>query len=200
MGTALAIQSYRRVDLSGLAYAPMIKDTSARLYVVPIDPPLRIQTTPVALATSLEDPEVPFVYLSPDASLAAFFKKTEQAIEDACVANKTAWFAAKFEDDLLRRGFKSFFGDAGFKVKVPSDVACFDSQQKPIGREDVPAGSVVRAVLELSRVCFGRHEYGATWKLIQLQVVETKCLIQAEEVQPPAEADDDADSDANEFL
>lgn len=199
MGTALAIQSFRRVDLSGLTYAPMIKDTSARLYVVPIDPPLRIQTTPVALATSLEDPDVPFVYLSPDASLAAFFKKTEKAIEDACVVNKTAWFAAKFEDDLLRRGFKSFYGDSGFKIKVPSDVACFDSKQQPIGREDVPAGSVVRAVLELSRICFGRHEYGATWKLIQLQVVETTCLIQAEDVQPPAEPEDD-DSDANEFL
>ena len=191
---------YRRVDVD-FQYASMVKDTSARLYVVPIEPAVVIQTTPVTLATSAEDETVPFVYLAPDDSLKAFFQKTEKAICDACVANKNDWFAVakNLEDDVLRRGFKSFFSKDGFKVKVPSDVACFDAAKNPLGREDLPAGSVVRAVLELSRVCFGRHEYGATWKVVQFQKVETECLIQ-DAVDPEPEADHDSDSDVNEFL
>lgn len=192
---------FRRVDFD-FQYASMIKDTSARLYVVPIEPAVVIQTTPVTLATSAEDETVPFVYLAPDESLKAFFEKTEKTICDACVANKNDWFAVakNLEDDVLRRGFKSFFSKDGFKVKVPSDVSCFDAAKKPMGREDLPAGTVVRAVLELSRVCFGRHEYGATWKVVQFQKVETECLIQDAVDHPEPEVDHESDSDVNEFL
>lgn len=197
-------QPYRRVDIDALTYGALAKDTSARLYVVPLEPPVVIQTTPIELLTSLEDPSVPFVYIAPDDSLKRFFQESERAIADACIANKSQWFRVSkhLDDDTLRRGFKSFFSDTGFKIKVPVDVACFDVAKKPIGREDVPAGTVVRAVLELSRVCFGRHEYGATWKLVQLQLVPTACLIKDE-----AEPDDDplgdalgSDSDVDEFL
>ncbi len=193
---------FRKVDLAALQYGTMIKDTSARLYVVPIEPALCVQTTPVTLATSLEDPEVPFVYLTPDPALEAFLHKTESTIADACVANKKEWFAVakNLEDDVLRRGFKSFFGDQGFKVKVPADVACFSADKKPIGREDIVAGSIVRLVLELSRVCFGRHEYGSTWKVVQVQQVPTQCLIQDDPVDDSVEPFDDGDSDVNEFL
>ena len=193
---------FRSVDLSTLAYGPMIKDTSARLYVVPLDPPLLIQTTPMTLATSLEDPSVPFAYVSPDAALTAFFQEAEKTVADACIANKAEWFAVAktLEDDVLRRGFKSFFGDSGFKLKVAPDVPCFDASKQPIGREDVPAGTVVRAILELSRVCFGRHEYGATWKVAQLQVVPTECLIVTDEVDDAPEDPTGSDSDIDEFL
>jgi hypothetical protein len=192
---------YRSVDLSSLSYGTMTKDTSARLYVVPLTTELRIQTTPMTLTTSLEDPEVPFVYVSPDASLTKFFQDTEASIGDACIAHKNEWFAVakNLEDDVLRRGFKSFFDvDKGFKLKVASDVPCFDASRQPIGREDVPAGTVVRAILELSRVCFGKHEYGANWKVTQLQCVPTECLIETEDVpEDPVEA---SDSDIDEFL
>ena len=199
------VHPFRKVDPSALAYGAMIKDISARLYIVPLEPGVTIQTTPVTLATSLEDAQVPFVYLTPDASLAAFFRAIEASVADACIAHKADWFAiAKtLEDDVLRRGFKSFFGPSGFKVKVPEDVACFGADKRPVGREDVPAGTVVRAVLELTRVCFGRHEYGATWTLVQLQVVPTQCLIDDEPVDdsvPADEVDNCSDSDINEFL
>jgi hypothetical protein len=189
-----------RVDLE---YAPMIKDTSARLYVVPLVRPLVVQTTPVALATGLEDPEVPFVYLNPDAKLAAFFRETETVIADACIARKQDWFAIakNLEDDVLRRGFKTFFdADKGFKVKVPTDVACFDASKAPIGREDIGAGTTVRLVLELARVCFGRHEYGAAWRVAQVQLVDTRCLIVDDPVDDLVADESDDDSDINEFL
>jgi len=196
------VQPFRKVDVATIQYGSITKDTSARLYVVPIEPSIRIQTTPVALAGSLEDPAVPFVYLKPEGALRDFFVGVEKAVGDACIANKAEWFAVAkhLEDDVLRRGFKSFFGDAGFKVKVPEDVACFDAAKRPIGREEFPEGSVVRAVLELSRVCFGRHEYGCTWKLQQVQLVPMECLIEDEPVDDTPEDDPGSDSDVNEFL
>jgi len=193
-----SVLPFRKVSLDALTYGTMIKDTSARLYVVPIEPAVKIQTTPIALATSLEDPEIPFVYLTPDASLAAFLAKTEKTIADACITNKKDWFAVAMEDDVLRQGFKSFFSETGFKVKVPTDLACFSADKTPIGREDIPAGTMVRAVMELSRVCFGRHEYGSTWKITQLQLVPTQCLIEDEPVDDSV--DPGSDSDVGEFL
>jgi hypothetical protein len=195
---------FRSVDLSSLTYGEMIKDTSARLYVVPLAPSLSIQTTPMTLTTSLEDPSIPFVYVASDAKLTAFFRDTEAAIADACIAHKQDWFAIakNLEDDVLRRGFKSFFDpEKGFKLKVAPDVPCFDASKKPIGREDIPAGTVVRAILELSRICFGKHEYGANWKITQLQCVPTECLIDTEDVPDDVDAIDNAsDSDIDEFL
>jgi hypothetical protein len=192
---------YRSVDLSALTYGDITKDVSARLYVVPIVNPVTIQTTPVTLKTTLEDPDIPFVYIEPDASLKKFLQSAEKTVEDACVTNKQTWFAASkhLEDDVLRRGFKSFFSDTGFKVKVPADIPCFDASKKPIGREDVPAGGIVRLVLELSRVCFGKHEYGITWKATQAQIVPSVCLID-DTVNDEIAAIEDHDSDINEFL
>jgi hypothetical protein len=199
--TEMAIP-YRNVDLLQLTYGQMIKDTSARLYVVPIDPVVTIQTTPMTLATGLEDPEVSFAYVQPDAKLETFFKDTEKTIADACIEHKNEWFAVakNLEDDALRRGFKSFFSEQGFKVKVSPDVPCFDASKNPVGREDIPAGTVVRAICELSRVCFGRHEYGSTWKILQLQVVPTECLIKDDPVAEEEESGNHSDSDVDEFL
>jgi hypothetical protein len=194
---------YRNVDLSKVTYGQMIKDTSARLYVVPVDPEIVIQTTPMTLVTGLEDPDVSFAYVQPDARLEAFFKDAEKTIADACIEHKNEWFAVakNLEDDALRRGFKSFFSDnQGFKVKVSPDVPCFDASKNPVGREDIPAGTVIRAICELSRVCFGRHEYGSTWKILQLQVVPTVCLIKDEEVTADEESGNHSDSDVDEFL
>lgn len=193
---------FRRANLD-LQYGEMIKDTSARLYVVPLEQPLVIQTTPVIIKTSLEDPSVPFVYLDTRGDLGTFFKDAENAIADACVANKHRWFKVKVDDDdVLRRGFKTFFSDSGFKVKVPDTLACFDAAKNPIGREDIPAGTAIRAVLELTRLCFGRHEYGATWKMLQVQVVDTTCLIADDPVAPEESVLDpgESDSDLDEFL
>lgn len=193
---------YHAVKLDEVSYGKMIKDTSARLYVVPLEPPIRIQTTPMTLTTSLEDPSIAFVYVQPDVKLRDFFERTETAICNACIAHKNEWFAIakNLDDDTLRHGYKSFFGEQGFKLKVGPDVACFDADKKPIGREDIPAGTVVRAILELSRVCFGRHEFGATWKVAQVQLVPTECYITMDPIDDAPSGDTLSDSDVDEFL
>ena len=195
---------FRSVDLSTLAYGTMVKDTSARLYVVPIEPPVTVISPPVKTTTAFED-DVPFVYIEPMGAFADFFKKSEDAILQACIQNKGTWFATQHEDDALRRGFKSFFKDGAFKLKVPVDAAFFDAKGNPINRDDIPIGSTVRVAIELSRVCFGRHEFGSTWKLLQAKLVETQCLIRDEPPEDPVDAvpEDpsiDSDSDAHEFL
>lgn len=194
---------YRAVKFESLSYGDLTKDTVARLFVVPVEPALTVQTTPVVLNTSIEDPDVPFVYFQGDHKLMDFMKHTEQHIEDACISHKKEWFslAKTLDDDILRRGFKTFFGDAGYKVKIAPDVPCFDQHKKPIGREDIPENSTVRMVMELSRICFGRHEYGATWKVTQVQLVPVECLIHDEPVDedmPPM--DDDISSDIDDFI
>lgn len=197
----MAALPFSKVDLGSLAFGTMIKDTSVRLFVVPIEPALRVQTTPVEIS-SLEDDDVPFAYIRPHGALRTFLEKTEKTIEDACIANKEAWFAVakSLDDDTLRRGFKSFFdADKGFKVKVPADVPCFDADRTPIGREGVPAGSVVRIILEMSRVCFGRHEYGSSWKIVQVQLVPTECLIETDPLDDSMTAVA-SDSDVDEFI
>lgn len=195
---------YRAVNFDSLAYGAITKDTTARLFVVPVEPALTIQTTPVVLTTSIEDPEIPFVYFQGDEKLMDFMKRTEKYIEDACIAHKEEWFslAKTLDDDTLRRGFKTFFGDSGYKVKIAPDVPCFDQNKKPIGREDIPENSTVRFVLELSRICFGRHEYGATWKVTQVQLVPVECLIHDEPIDDEMPMDDDVyiSSDIDDFI
>jgi len=192
-------QPYRSIDHASLAFLPIVKDTAARLFVVDLKDPIRIQTTPVVLTTSIEDDSVPFVYVQGDEAMMSFFKKTEQFIEDTCIANKAEWFslAKKLDDDVLRRGFKTFFGDHGFKVKIGPDVACFDQNKKPIGREDIPVNTTCRLILEMSRISFGKHEYGAAWRVVQVQTVPMECLINTEET--PTE-DPDLMSDIDEFI
>lgn len=195
---------YKSVQISKQTFGQVTKDVSARLFVVPIEPPVRIQTTPVVLTTSIEDPDVPFVYIQGDQNMMKFFKQTEQDIEDVCIANKKEWFtlAKDLDDEVLRRGYKSFFTQQGFKVKVAQDVPCFDVNRKPIGREDIPKDSTVRMVLELSRISFGRHEFGVAWRVVQLQLVPVECLIQdgPEDDMEPVEHDDDILSDIGEFM
>lgn len=196
-------QPYRSVNLGALSYGSVSKDTTARLFVVPLEPPVSVQTTPVVLTTSVEDPSVPFVYIQGDDKLMQFFKDTEKAVEDACISNKKEWFslAKNLDDDVLRQGYKTFFGDAGYKVKIAPDVPCFDVNRKPIGREDIPEGATARMILELSRICFGRHEYGSTWRVLQLQMVPVECLIHDEPVEDGQAMDtNDLHSDIDDFI
>jgi hypothetical protein len=189
---------YKTVQITQQGFGDVVKDTSAKLFVVPIDPPVRIQTTPVVLTTSIEDPQVPFVYIQGDQNMMTFFKQTEQDIEDVCISNKKQWFtlAKDLDDEILRRGYKSFFSDQGYKVKVAPDVPCFDANKRPIGREDVPENSTARMVLEMNRISFGRHEFGVTWQVVQLQLVPVQCMIQDDDPpEDPVDTHDDIKSE-----
>ena len=114
-------------------------------------------------------------------AFAAWLRGAEAWVLDECVRRKSEWFHREVDDDALRLRFKSFFrpDDGAFKVKAPEgEVALFGVDGSPVGPEELPAGQHVRCVLELSRFCFGRQEFGAMWRLVQARVVHVpECLI-----------------------
>lgn len=196
--------SYRFVDHSSVSFEPITKQ--GKLYVANLSPTLLILAPPVELVSSLES-EAPFAYIRPVGEFATFLRDTEAFILDQCIKRKAEWFRKGLDDDALRHNFKSFFRDNDFKVKV-ADVAAFGVQKEPVGQEDIPVGKHVRCVLELSRICFGRQEFGAMWRLAQVREVEVPaCMIQDErddEDEPAGESVDECggepDADEHEFL
>jgi hypothetical protein len=105
------------------------------------------------------------------------------------------------EDGSLRASFKQFCkpaagalacGGGALKIKVPRDALVFDAEGGVVDRGALAPGAAVRAILELSRVCFGRTEFGAMWSLVQAQTAPApppppRCLIAAAQ-------DDDEDA------
>ena len=166
--------SYRAVDLSSLCFEPVAKQ--GKLYVANLGPPLQVLTPPVELVTAIEQP---FAYVRPAGDFAAFLRRVEEVVLEESIRRKAEWFRKDIDDDALRHNFKSFFREGGdFKVKVAEDVCAFSLRKEPLGPEDVRVGQTVRCVLELGRVCFGRQEFGAMWRLVQAREVEVPpCLI-----------------------
>jgi hypothetical protein len=184
---------YKTVDPSALAFGAMERE--GKLYTVRLQSPLVVQTPPVKLTSSLVDDDgetIGFAYITPSPALAAFLRKAEDAILDACLANKREWFKKDLDDDALRAGFKSFFRPSGtFRVKVPDDVAVFDTDRNPVEPAAAGGGCQVRCILELVKISFGKTEFGAAWKMTQVQTVATpRCLIR-EEAEGATEDDDD---------
>lgn len=183
---------YTAVDLSTHAFEPLAKQN--KLYVANLAPALTVVTPPVQLASSLADADAPFAYLRPHGRLAAWLRDVEAWVLDACLANKGAWFRKDVDDDALRHNFKSFFRETGeFKVRTSAggDVAVFAEDGQPAGAEEAVEGRHVRCVLELSRVCFGRQEFGAMWRLVQARLVDVPpCLIHDDDDDEAADAED----------
>lgn len=198
---------YTTVDLASLTFEPLAKLNS--LYVAPLAQPLTVLTPPVELATSLGDGDEPFAYIRPIGRFADWLRGVEAWLLDECVRRKEEWFRKDIDDDALRHNFKSFFRDGGeFKVKVvPDEVAVFGVDKAPVGAEEATAGRHVRCVLDLSRICFGRQEFGAMWRLVQARLVDVpQCLIEDEDEEDARDEDDaspdeaPADADEHEFL
>lgn len=187
-------QHYRaaRVDL---AFCPIERE--GKLYVVKLKDRVVVQTPVMTLTTPLVDGDgdpLPFATLAAPGPFGAFVRRVEGLVLDACLANKADWFRKDLDDDALRAGFKSFLRPNGtLKVKVPEDAAVFDADKRPIAPGDLGAGTQVRAILELSRVSFGKTEFGAMWRLVQARAVATpQCLIE--------DTQDDLDLDDVDFL
>ena len=201
---ACMASSYRSVDLTTLSFEPVAKQ--GKLYVANLSPALSVLTPPVELATPL-DSDAPFAYVRPAGDFARFLHDVEAFVLDQCLKRKSEWFRKDLDDDALRNNFKSFFREGEFKVKVAGEVAAFGIKKEPIGPEDVRVGQQVRCVLELERVCFGRQEFGAMWRLVQVREVEVPaCMIDdaAEDsdsgVSEDGRDDDERDADEQEFL
>lgn len=195
---------YREVDLDAVTFEPV--EQVNRLYVSSLTQPLSVLTPPVELASSLGGDE-PFLYIRPTGGFAQFLRDAEARVLDESMRQKVTWFRREVEDDVLRHNFKSFFREDGaFKVKVQGEPAVFDAQRNAVGAEEATAGRLARCVLELVRVCFGRQEFGAMWRLAQARLVEVPpCLIDdepgdADEQDAEEEESGDADPDEQEFL
>ena len=177
-------QYYTSVDLSSaLSVGAATKDN--KVYIAALDAPLIIQTPPVTLASQLHHDSV-FAHLSVPDQFHAFLTSVETALLDAVVSRKTEVLGGRaVSDETLRANHKSFLvGESedhdvpkALKVRVSDALEVFDSSKQAVGIEDACEGCRVRCVLELSRVCFGRAEWGGMWRLTQVQVCSKECLI-----------------------
>ena len=171
------------------------RERDGKVYAVRLKRRLLIQTPAVALATALVDADgevMPFSHLAPVGHFAAFLHRTEAAVLAACLANKDTWFRGAVEDDALRAKFRTFFRPNGtVRVKVPEDVEVFDAAKSPAAPGDVPAGAQVRCILELAKISFGKSEFGASWKIVQVQALPLpRCLI-TDDAEGECSEDDD---------
>lgn len=183
---------YQGVDIASAHFEPVAKQ--GKLYVANLTEPLLVETPPVQLATSF-DPEVPFLHIKPQGAFADFLATAERHILDRCIAHKAEWFRKELDDDALRHNFKSFFRDGEFKVKAQeAELAVFGVDRCPAAPVELVAGRHVRCVLELARVCFGRQEFGAMWRLAQARVVEVPPCMLADD-RDASEADTDVGED-----
>lgn len=181
------------------------------LYVAPLAAPLLVQTPPLTLGSPLEDEDgspLPHAHLGLPKAVEHFARAAERAVLEAALTNKAAWFRRPIEDASLRASFKQFCREGHLKVRVPRDALVFDSGGTLVTRESVAVGSSARCLLELSKVCFGRTEFGAMWTLVQAQLAAApppppRCMIDpgVEAAAPAAGIQaEDADQDVHEFL
>jgi hypothetical protein len=173
-------RNFKALCLDSLAFDPIERE--GKLYVVKLQPKITIVTPPMTLASSLVDEDgeaLPFASLAPSAQFGGFLRRVEAAVLAACIAHKAEWFRRDLDDDALRSGFKTFLRPNGtVKVKVPDEVAAFDASAGAVVPGDIAAGAQVRGVLELAKISFGKTEFGAMWKLVQVrEVTVPRCLI-----------------------
>lgn len=156
-------------ELAPAAFAPVHKSGNA--YAARLHAPLLVQTPPVTVLSALED-DAAHAHLKVASSrrLAEFLERVEDRLLATCLECKASWFPRTVDDDVLRASFKSFCRAGALKVRVPRDVLVFDEAGQLVAREAAAPGTTVRCLLELSRVTFGRTEFGAMWSLVQAQV------------------------------
>ena len=200
--------SYARVDAATHLrdFDPLEK--AGGVYVARLREPLLVQTPALALVSPLDDDDgspLPHMHLKLPKNFLAFARRTEDAVLAACLDNKAAWFRRPMDDDALRASFKPFCKGGALKVKLPRDAPIFDEDGTVMDRDEVAVGTHVRCILELSRVCFGRTEFGAMWTLVQAQTCSVdrapapRCLIDPA-IDVGAHVDAAQDLEAHEFL
>lgn len=168
------------------------------VYVANLLPkPLVITTGVITLAAPVAGPDgepLPSTVLKLPLAANNFFADVEVAIKNTCIEKKAQWFKESLSNDALHMSFKSFLHEDCLSVRVDEGVTAFgpDKTQVPLPEENTK----VKAVLELSRITFGKTEFGAKWKLRQLKVMEVapKYLFDDEDIAdtlPDTEEEDD---------
>lgn len=201
----IAGRPFRSVSLpEDLQFGAMERE--GKSYVVRLLAPLAVLTPPVALNAPLTGPDdepAPFSWVVPTGQFGEFLRGVEGAMLEACLANKGAWLRKVMDDDSLRASFKSMFSDNGFKVKLPADLAVFDPAGALTDPAEVQAGTMIKGILVLKQLVFGRTEFGAVWRMTQARVVpQPKCLIadDPEPADPEPDHDPAGDSEVDEFM
>ncbi len=179
------------------------------LYVAPLATPLRVQTPTLVLMSPLRDEDgapVLNAHLKLPRGFEVFARDVEAAVLDAALRNKDAWFRRPLEDDVITASFKAFVKGSALKVKWPRDTPVFDADGKQLDEDAESLAHLrVRCLLELSRVSFGRTEFGAMWTVVQARVAPdtpaVMCAIdpaaEIPEADTPSGSGDDAE--AHEF-
>ena len=161
--------------------------------------PLYVVTSPQKLTAV--DLDLKTAHVDCSDSVRDFISALEKRVADVVVANKSAWFPAASgkktepEDAAIRARFKSFFLPSGdYRFKLSLDAEAFGDSGAPIDIAEVEAGARVRLVLEVTRVSFGKREYGVSIRIKQLRVArQPVCLIVDDDT--PSHENPDYDSD-----
>lgn len=199
---------YAHVDIEDAIQGFLPLEKAGNVYVARLQRPVWVQTPPLTLASELDDDEgapMPHAHLVLPTGVTKFARGVEAAILRACIDHKDEWFRRAVDDRALRAGFKEFCkADGHLKIRVPRDALVFDASGQLLPRGQVAPGSSLRCVLELSKVCFGRTEFGAMWTLLQAQTAPPpppapRCLIDPQAETEAAEPGD-AEADLHEFL
>lgn len=160
-------------------------EKSGGVYVARLPTPLEVVTPPLTLLSPLLDEdggEAGHALLKLSPEFEAFAEEVERRVLEACLANKDTWFRRRLDDDALRASFKQLCKGGTLKVKLRPGAAVFDACGEPVAPGDVDAGARMKCLLELTKVCFGKTEFGAMWSLAQARLAPPpasapKCLI-----------------------
>lgn len=178
-------QTYRDVSLD-FTFGSLEREP--KLYAVSISPALRVQTPVLTVVNdTVAEPGAALAlkgaHQAPD-GLFKFFKDVESRVLDACIENKAAWFpkGETLDADTLRSSFKTFVVDDCLKTRFQDDCVVYDQNRHPLeDPADLSAGTQVRCVLELSKISFGKHEFGVMWRVAQMLLLPG-CLIDEADV------------------
>lgn len=175
----------------------LVRDAS--VYCAYVHPtPLVVTTGP---ATLQRTGETTATLAFEDPASAAFFQafETDQLVSSV-IQHRDAWFgsrAAELDDEFLRSGLRTFSEGETLKIRLldssqdDTDLVVYDAANRLVTTplaEDHPVR--VKAVLEFSKITFGKTSYGGLWKVKQLKLLDPPpaCLFAAddqEEEDPP---------------
>lgn len=166
------------------------------MYAVKFKEKLLIQTPPVVCRDSLVNSKgdlLPYLYVVPDPAFAEWLDAFDDHMLEQAHNHKDAWFRSHTTRTDIDQSFKRYFKDNVLRLKLSEGVMLVDSARKPVEARDIKPDSRIRVIMELSRILFGRTEFGCVWKAPQVMIHATKeCLF--------VDTDEDDDVPQDEFL
>lgn len=188
------VQLLKDVKPDSLQFEDVKREGS--MYTARIKHKLSIQS-PVVLCkeriTNSNGETLPYMYITPDATLDTWLQQFEAYILDQAVQHKDAWFRKNTSDSDVQQTYKSYFRDNTFRLRMTDDVEIFDTTRTILNPGDLQPGTKVKLIMDLGRVSFGRTEWGCVWRVSQIMVQNTRgCLFTDEgDEGATSEVDDD---------